>query len=109
MVVWRKPRRCSVCGHVHTLPTEGKWNHSTAPTKIFCTWCGDHAPALWRARPTHTCDGCGKERHEVVACGRDAAGDPDAPDLCVFCRRESVRHRFFDRERGRYVHVSYVG
>lgn len=40
---------------------------------------------------TKECDGCGKQRRDVRSCGRDANGDPDAPDLCFFCRKEAQR------------------
>jgi hypothetical protein len=37
------------------------------------------------------CDGCGKDRRDVVSVGRDANGEPDAPDLCFLCRAEDAR------------------
>lgn len=37
------------------------------------------------------CDGCGKMRRDVKSCGRDANGDPDAPDLCFFCRKKPAQ------------------
>lgn len=36
-------------------------------------------------RKHQQCDGCQRWVHQVRACGRDAAGDPDAPDLCIRC------------------------
>ncbi len=57
-------------------------------------------------RKLHHCDGCGKERADVRSCGRDAAGMPDAPDLCFLCREEESRGRIFNRQLGRYVHAS---
>jgi hypothetical protein len=54
-------------------------------------------------RKLYHCDGCGKQRADVRACGRDADGMPDAPDLCFLCRKENERSRGFDPRRGRYV------
>jgi len=48
------------------------------------------------------CDGCGKQRSDVQSCGRDANGDPDAPDLCFICRKEESRGRTWNRTTGRY-------
>lgn len=50
------------------------------------------------------CDGCGKLRRDVRACGRDANGDPDAPDLCFLCREEGRKGRHYDKRLGRYVY-----
>jgi hypothetical protein len=50
------------------------------------------------------CDGCGKYSRSVQACGRDANGDPEAPDLCFLCRKESERGRVYDHSRQMYVH-----
>jgi hypothetical protein len=36
------------------------------------------------------CDGCGKDRRDVQSVGRDANGDPDAPDLCFLCRQHGA-------------------
>jgi hypothetical protein len=55
------------------------------------------------ARKLHRCDGCQKERHDVVSCGRDANGDPDAPDLCFICRQEAKRGKVYSAEHGRYI------
>lgn len=52
------------------------------------------------------CDGCNRERHDVKACGKDANGDPDAPDLCFVCRKEGERGRQYDRASGRYVRAA---
>ena len=49
------------------------------------------------------CDGCGKLRSDVQAMGRDANGDPDAPDLCFICRKEGERGRLYDPALGKYV------
>lgn len=49
------------------------------------------------------CDGCGKDRRDVVSCGKDSNGEPDAPDLCFICRKEAARERVYDRSLGRYV------
>lgn len=49
------------------------------------------------------CDGCGKDRRDVVSCGRDANGAPDSPDLCYPCRWEGERGMVFDKKRGGYV------
>lgn len=40
------------------------------------------------SKATTECDGCGKERRDVRSVGRDANGDPDAPDLCFLCRKK---------------------
>ena len=58
---------------------------------------------------TSTCDGCDKERRDVKACGKDSNGDPDAPVLCFFCRKEATRNRVWDRALGKYVHESVRG
>lgn len=50
-----------------------------------------------------SCDGCGKERRDVKAMGKDANGDPDAPDLCFICRKEMAKHRWFSHSKKRYV------
>lgn len=52
----------------------------------------------------HCCDCCGKQRRDVVSMGRDANGDPDAPDVCFLCRVESERGRVYDHEQQRYVY-----
>lgn len=50
------------------------------------------------------CDGCDKERRDLQSMGRDANGDPDAPDMCFLCRREWERgRRVYDRTRACYV------
>jgi hypothetical protein len=53
---------------------------------------------------TSHCDGCNKERRDVQAMGRDANGDPDAPDMCFICRKEwEDRRRVYDVKLKRYV------
>jgi hypothetical protein len=42
----------------------------------------------------HLCDGCGKLSRDVRSVGRDSNGDPDAPDLCFFCRQRIARGQF---------------
>jgi len=59
-----------------------------------------------RAALSH-CDGCDKARKDVRACGRDANGDPDAPDMCFLCRVEAGRGRYFSRKTGRYDFPEY--
>jgi len=54
------------------------------------------------------CDGCGKDRRDVRSCGRDANGDPDAPDMCFLCRVEWHRGRIYDRRAGRYVRATIL-
>lgn len=49
------------------------------------------------------CDGCQKVRSDVKAVGRDANGDPDAPDLCFICRQEEQKGKRYDVKLGRYV------
>ncbi len=53
---------------------------------------------------TH-CDGCGKDRRDVKAMGRDSNGAPDAPDYCFVCRVESKRGKVFSRKLKKYVRV----
>lgn len=33
------------------------------------------------------CDVCGKFRRDLKSMGRDGNGEPDAPDMCFFCRK----------------------
>lgn len=61
-----------------------------------------------KAREVGHCDGCDKARRDVRAVGRDANGDPDAPDLCFLCRREASRGRAWDRETGSYMHTHAI-
>jgi hypothetical protein len=56
---------------------------------------------------TATCDGCGKESRDVQSCGKDANGEPDAPDLCFVCRKEGARGRVFDRKAQKYVEACH--
>ena len=49
------------------------------------------------------CDGCTKMRRDVLACGRDANGEPDAPDLCFICRKEMNRGRSFSKKENKYI------
>jgi hypothetical protein len=49
------------------------------------------------------CDICGKDRRDVQAMGRDANGDPDAPDVCFLCRVEDRRGRTWSYKLRRYV------
>jgi hypothetical protein len=49
------------------------------------------------------CDGCQRERSDVKSVGRDSNGDPDAPDYCFICRKESTRGRVYDVKRKAYV------
>ncbi len=51
------------------------------------------------------CDGCGKLRRDVRACGVDANGVADAPCLCFLCRREGEKGRMYYRTEGRYLAV----
>jgi hypothetical protein len=60
-------------------------------------------------KPGHNeCDGCGKERRDVQACGRDYNGDPDSPDLCFLCRREGERGKFYDHKLKKYIRESFA-
>ena len=45
------------------------------------------------------CDGCRRERADVRSTGRDANGEPDAPDLCFLCRVELGRGKVWDGKR----------
>lgn len=53
------------------------------------------------------CDGCGKIRSDIRACGRDSNGDPDAPDLCFLCRREAERWRQYSFKFQCYMPIGY--
>lgn len=53
-----------------------------------------------------TCDGCGKHRKDVESVGKDANGDPDAPDLCFICRKEAQRGKVWDHTVQGYIHPS---
>jgi len=52
------------------------------------------------------CDGCCKYRNDVIAVGKDYNGDPDAPDYCFLCRKESGRNKFYSKKLNKYVHIS---
>jgi hypothetical protein len=74
--------------------------------------CGnkEEATAMFESRiqafehnKTHTCDGCGKERRDVKACGRDSNGDADSPDLCFLCRKMGERGKVWSSKEKRYV------
>ena len=52
---------------------------------------------------TYYCDGCGKQRKDVIPCGKDYNGDPDAPCLCFICRKEIERYRVFNQKLNRYL------
>ena len=54
----------------------------------------------------NTCDCCGKLRRDVISCGRDANGDPDAPDMCFLCRKEYARAHVYSHKHKRYVHFT---
>jgi hypothetical protein len=58
------------------------------------------------AAKTHTCDGCAKPSRDVRSVGRDSNGDPDAPDLCFFCRKRAERGQslFTDPDDERIYH-----
>ena len=58
----------------------------------------------WEHNKMCECDGCGKPRRDVKACGRDSNGDPDSPDLCFVCRKEAQRGRPYSRKMQRYVY-----
>lgn len=45
----------------------------------------------YEAKKNAVCDGCGQRGGDIQSCGRDANGDPDAPDLCFICRKTAVR------------------
>jgi len=46
----------------------------------------------------HTCDGCGKKRSDLRACG-----DNDDIALCFICRKEGERRHIWDNELHKYV------
>lgn len=58
---------------------------------------------VWENNKKHTCDGCGKNRRDVKACGKDSNGDPDAPDLCFICRKMGERRKVWSFKQNRYV------
>ena len=73
--------------------------YDPTPTCKVCQGSpGNHSSSLFKS-----CDGCQKLRRDVKACGQDANGDPDAPDLCFVCRKENERRRSFDIALGKYV------
>jgi hypothetical protein len=45
----------------------------------------------YEAKQNAVCDGCGRKGGDIKSCGKDANGDPDAPDLCFICRRTYAR------------------
>lgn len=53
------------------------------------------------------CDCCNKQRKDVIACGRDYNGAPDAPDMCFLCRAEYKRGRIFSTRMNKYVTLGY--
>lgn len=53
------------------------------------------------------CDTCGKMRNDVVSMGRDANGDPDAPDMCFLCRVEGTRGRSWSFKQSKYMNDYY--
>ena len=52
-----------------------------------------------------TCDCCLKLRRDVIPCGRDANGDPDAPDMCFLCRQEYSRNRVYSHKYNKYIDI----
>lgn len=61
----------------------------------------------------HECDGCGRLRRDVRSVGRDANGDPEAPGLCFFCRKNAERgfdHRAEEEAaKAEWLRDSYEG
>lgn len=45
----------------------------------------------YEAKKNAVCDGCGRKGGDIKSCGKDANGDPDAPDLCFICRKTAAR------------------
>lgn len=45
----------------------------------------------YEAKKNAVCDGCGRKGGDIKSCGKDANGDPDAPDLCFLCRTKAER------------------
>lgn len=69
------------------------------------------APAFLKAaaKALASCDGCGRKSATVESCGRDANGDPDAPDLCETCRAAWEHHRaVYDGRTGSYVSAAQL-
>ena len=50
-----------------------------------------------------TCDCCGKQRADVRSMGRDANGDPDAPDMCFICIKEAQHGRVWSSKKEQYI------
>ena len=70
----------------------------------------DRVIALSRTEAKHSdnlslpqCDLCGNHRRDVRSVGKDANGDPDAPDACGTCLDESRSGNVWDRKAGAYV------
>lgn len=55
------------------------------------------------------CDGCGKIRSDVISVGRDYNGDPDAPDYCFICRKESQRNKYYSKKHNKYMYFTIYG
>jgi len=55
------------------------------------------------------CDGCSKYRNDVIAVGKDYNGEPDAPDYCFICRKESERDKFFSKKYNKYIRFATYG
>ena len=53
-----------------------------------------------------TCDCCRKIRKDVISCGRDANGDPDAPDVCFLCRKEYARGKVYSFNYKKYISIA---
>jgi len=50
------------------------------------------------------CDTCQREnRSDIISMGKDANGDPDAPDMCFICRVEYSRKRIYNKETKKYI------
>ena len=51
------------------------------------------------------CDGCDKMKRSVISCGRDANGEPEAPDLCSLCRKEMANSKIYSKKLNKYVSI----
>lgn len=66
-----------------TLPVEVWADSGTGPCLTDTYQCGEETGEDPRFG---YCDGCHMDRPDIRSVGRDANGDPDAPDLCGVCR-----------------------
>lgn len=76
-----------------TSAYEGRLTENGIKAALISSFPSAAAIQVHEVNKTRECDGCGKERRDVRACGKDANGDPDAPALCFICRKENEKGR----------------